>query len=79
MPEGAQQAGQAVTIELMAALSLARAPVSVSTLKRRVTVTQHESRIGLELRNMERDGIARFTHEGGWQLVPRDVATGTGA
>ena len=66
-------------VELVAAVSLARAPVSVSTLKRGVTVTQHESRIGLELRNMERDGIARFTHEGGWQLVPRDGTTRTGA
>lgn len=69
----------ALRVELVAALSLARTPVSVSTLKRRITVTQHESRIGLELRNMERDGIARFTHEGGWQLVPRDDITGTGA
>ena len=66
-------------VELVAALALARPPVAVWTLKRRITVTQHESRIGLELRNMERDGIARFTHEGGWQLVPRDGATGTGA
>lgn len=63
-------------VELVTVLSVARACVPVSTLKRRVTVTRHESRIGSELRRMERDGIARFTRDGGWELVPRDQAAG---
>lgn len=63
-------------VELVTALSLARASVPVSTLKRRVSVTRHESRIASELRRMERDGIARFTRDGGWELVQRSEAVG---
>ena len=55
--------------ELVTALATARSPVPVSTLRRRVTATRHDSRIGSELRRLEHDGVARFTPDGGWELV----------
>jgi len=55
--------------ELVTALAAARSPVPVSTLRRRVTATRHDCRIGAELRRLEQDGVARFTRDGGWELV----------
>ncbi|BCO30014.1 hypothetical protein TspCOW1_01170 [Thiohalobacter sp. COW1] len=34
-----------------------------------MTATRHDSRIGAELRRLEQDGVARFTRDGGWELV----------
>lgn len=58
--------------ELVTALSAARSPLPVSTLRRRVTATRHDSRIGAALRRLEHDGVARFTREGGWELVSHE-------
>lgn len=56
-------------VELVTALAAARSPLPVSILKRRITATRHDSRIGAELRRLEQDGVARFTRDGGWELV----------
>lgn len=58
--------------ELLAVLTAAQSPVPVSTLRRRITTTRHDSRIGATLRRLEQDGIARFTPDGGWVLLPRN-------
>lgn len=55
--------------ELVTALAAARSPLPVSILKRRITATRHDSRIGAELRDLEQDGVTRFTRDGGWELV----------
>jgi hypothetical protein len=55
--------------ELVTTLATARSALPLSTLRRRITATRHDSRIGAELRRLEQDGIARFTPDGGWELV----------